>query len=113
MSRFLRKSEFAAFAVEFDAPFDQLFDIFRAVVDERCDRFDIAQTRARNQSIFFVQFGVVVVRQHNRDTALRVFGIRLLRFIFGQNRDPRTALRQLNRSAKSGDSAADNDKIRF
>jgi beta-lactamase regulating signal transducer with metallopeptidase domain len=72
---FLRENKLAAFAVEFRSPSDKFLNVFCAFADQYFDSFRIAQSRARNQSIFFVQFGVVIIRQNNRDAALRVFGI--------------------------------------
>ena len=75
MGGFLRKNQSSAFFIEFSSPFDQLFNVARAFRYKRFYCRNIAKSRACNQCIFFVQFGVVIVRQNNRNTALRVFRV--------------------------------------
>ena len=82
MRGFLRENQISAFAVKLRSPFDKLLDVFRAFGDQRFDRFFVAESRARDQRIFLVKLGVIVVRKNDRDAALRVFGVRFAGFVF-------------------------------
>ena len=75
--------------------------------------FHVAQPRARIERVRLVQFNLVLFRECDRDTALRVFRVRLARALFGQHRDARARARDLKRSTQSGNAAADDDEVRL
>ncbi len=108
-----REDQLSAVAVELRSPIDELLDIAGALDDQRLDRLFVAKAGAGNERVFLVKPGIVVVREHDSDPALRVLGIGFVRPVFGEHRNVRARRGQLDRRPQSGDSATDDDKVGF
>ena len=108
---FARKLKLSADAIEGGAPFDELLDGPRTIVDENVDGFAVGQSVAGDERVLFVQFHFVVVAERGCDAALRVFGRGFLERIFRDHQDF-ACLRQFDRGAKSGDACTNNEEIR-
>ena len=93
MRGLLRKRKLAAIVVELDSPFDKLLYVFCAVRNERFDGFRIAKSGTRHQRVFFMKLGVVVIRKHYCNAALRVLRIRFARLVLCQDSNAGTRFR--------------------
>jgi hypothetical protein len=60
-----------------------------------------------------MQLRLVILRQNNRDAALRVFSVGLARFIFRQDSDGRARLCQRDRGPEAGNAAANDNEVGF
>src|SRR5258708_39305196 len=113
MRGFLRENELAALAVEFGSPIDELFYVFCAFGYKSFDGPRVAEARTGNERVALMKLGVVIVREDNGNAALSIFGVRFAGLVLGENGNVRTALCKLDRCPKTGDAAADDDKVRF
>ena len=105
------KDQVAALAVEFGAPIDKLLNVLRPFGDERFHGTDVTQPGSGHKCVFLVKYGIVIVGESDRHATLSVFGIGFAGLVLGENGDIRPTGGELDRGAKSGDAAADDNKI--
>ena len=84
---FAAEDEFAAFAVEFGAPFEELFDDVGAFVDEGFDGVGIAEAIAGGEGVLFMEGDFVVIGERGGDAALGVLRGRFVEGVLGEDED--------------------------
>lgn len=98
--------------VESRAHFDQPLEAGSCILHEKPDGFLFAKSRASNQSIFFVQFPRVTFTYCCCDPPLSPAGIRIAKLGLSDDEDF-SVIGGLEGESQTGDSAADDQEIRF
>ena len=101
-----------AVLVEFRAPVDQLFDDRRRMRHDLFDRRPVANARAAHQRVVDVFLERVGIVHYRCDAALRVIRVAFAELAFGDDHYL-SVFGGFQREAESGDTAADDQKIRF
>src|SRR2546423_14198216 len=108
-----REDETPSLAVELRAPVNQLLNISWPILDHHAHSALVAKSCSCVQGVFFVKCNLVFVRERDGDAALRIFRVRFVRTVFGEDCDASARAREFNRGAKPCDAAADNYEIGF
>jgi len=111
MSSFLCEYKSSLFSIELGTPLDKLLDVFGTFGHQSFDSGRIAQSSTSDQGIFFVKTCLIVFRQDDGHSALRILCIGFTCFVFCEHGDRSSMFRKGDRRAQSRDAAANDNKI--
>ena len=110
MRTFLGEGQLRSVAVKLGAPFDELLDGRRTLLDQPPHRFRVAQSVSGGDCVLLMKRDLVLVAQSHRHATLGVLGGGLFERIFGDDKYL-AGLGEIDGRAKSGDAGSNDQKI--